>query len=148
MSFTSRVILAACFVAYFGAGAASAQVKITPGPEKIAIEIHGKHYSDFYIAGADLMKPVLWPVLAATGTYVSRAWPMADVPEEANGPKDHIHQRGIWFAHDIVNGSDFWNSYTAKKRGKIALKKVGEIKSGKARGSLAATFAPLRTASS
>jgi Methane oxygenase PmoA len=140
MSFTSRVILAVCVEACFGACAASAQVKITPGPEKIAIEIHGQHYSDFYIAGADLMKPILWPIRAATGTYVTRAWPMADVPEEADGPKDHIHQRGIWFAHDSVNGSDFWNSYTAKNRGKITLKKVGEIKSGKDHGSLSATF--------
>jgi hypothetical protein len=136
MILTSRVALAACF----GACATFAQVKITPGPEKISIQIHGKPYSDFYIAGGDLMKPVLWPILAATGTYVTRAWPMADVPEEANGPKDHVHQRGIWFAHDSVNGSDFWNNYTAKNRGKISLKKVGEIKSGKDTGSLAATF--------
>jgi len=140
MTFTSRVILAGCCVACFGGCAAFAQVKITPGPEKIAIEIHGQPYSDFYIAGADVMKPVLWPIRAATGTYVTRAWPMADVPEEADGPKDHIHQRGIWFAHDSVNGSDFWNSYTAKNRGKVTLKKVGEIKSGKGSGSLAATF--------
>ncbi len=56
MTFTGRVIPAACFgacfAACFGSGAASAQVKITPGPEKIAIEIHGHSYSDFYIAGA------------------------------------------------------------------------------------------------
>ncbi len=136
MNFTSRVVLAACL----GVCVCFAQVKITAGPEKIAIEIHGQPYSDFYIAGADLMKPILWPIRAATGTYVTRAWPMADVAEEANGPKDHIHQRGIWFAHDSVNGSDFWNSYTAKNRGKIVLKKIGEIKSGDDQGSLAATF--------
>jgi hypothetical protein len=118
---------------------AAAQVKITPGSEKISIEIHGKPYSGFYI-GSDQMKPILWPVRAASGTYVTRAWPMEKVAEEANEKNDHIHQRGIWFAHDSVNGTDFWNSYTAKNRGKIVLKQVGQIKSGKDKGSLAATF--------
>jgi hypothetical protein len=150
MQHTSRVALAALA----GAFALSAQVKITPGPNKIAIEIHGKPYSDFYIAGpdpsfpgadksltgAELMKPVLWPILAASGTYVSRAWPLAQVDEEKDLKTDHPHQRGIWFAHENVNGSDYWNSYTAKNHGKVTLLKVGEIKNGKTSGSVASTF--------
>jgi hypothetical protein len=66
------------------------------------------------------------------------------VAEEEKAQKDHPHQRGIWFAHDSVNGIDFWNneaSYTEPpKRGKMVLKKVGPTKSGKDQGSLAATF--------
>jgi len=69
---------------------------------------------------------------------------MDKVAEEEKGPKDHPHQRGIWFAHDSVNGIDFWNneaSYTEPpKRGVMVLKKVGPAKSGKDQGSLAATF--------
>jgi hypothetical protein len=150
MMYTSRVALAAIL----GVCAVSAQVKITPGVNKISIEIHGQPYSDFYIGGADpsfpgadksltgadLMKPVLWPIRAATGTYVTRAWPLASVDEEKDIKPDHPHQRGIWFAHDNVNGSDFWNSYSAKNRGKVTLLKVGELKSGKTNGSVAATF--------
>ena len=134
--------------------AAVAQVKITPGANKIAIEIQGQPYSDFYISGpdpsfpgadphlvdVDLAKPVLWPIRAASGTYVSRAWPLLKVDEEAGIETDHPHQRGIWFGHENVNGSDYWNSYTAATRGKITLIKTGEVKSGKTSGSLAATF--------
>src|SRR5579863_7738819 len=81
-----------------------AQVKITPGPEKIAIEINGKPFSDFYVAGADVTKPYLWPLRTATGTYVTRMWPMEKVEEEASIAKpDHQHQKGLWFAHDTVN---------------------------------------------
>jgi hypothetical protein len=123
---------------------AAGQVKITPGTGKIQIEIDGKQYSTFYMTGDDVTKPYLWPVRAASGTYVTRAWPMEKVAEEDNGPKDHPHQRGIWFAHDSVNGIDFWNNEASynepPKRGKMVLKKVGAVHSGKDKGSLAATF--------
>jgi hypothetical protein len=150
MNHTSRVALAALA----GAFALSAQVKISQGHDKISIEIHGKPYSDFYIAGpdpsfpgadksltgADLMKPFLWPVRAATGTAITRSWPLVQADDEKDLKTDHPHQRGIWFGHENVNGSDFWNSYTAKNRGKITLIKVGELQSGKATGSVAAKF--------
>jgi len=123
---------------------AAAQVKITKGDGKIDIEIGGKPYSTFYMTGEGVTKPYLWPVRAASGTYVTRAWPMENVAEEEKAQKDHPHQRGIWFAHESVNGVDFWNneaSYTEPpKRGKMVLKKVGRIASGRNQGSLAATF--------
>jgi hypothetical protein len=135
----------------------SAQVKITPGAEKIAIEINGKPFSDFYVAGKEVSKPYLWPLCAATGTYITRMWPMEKVAEEFDGDSykgaknkkpDHQHQRGMWFAHDsVINAAgqklDFWNnefSYQTPNRGRIALKKLGEIKSGKDQGSVTATF--------
>jgi hypothetical protein len=138
-----RGLLVLCSAAWLALNAA-AQVKITPGSDKIEIEIGGKPYSTFYMTGEEVTKPYLWPVRAATGTYVTRAWPMEKVAEEEKAQKDHPHQRGIWFAHESVNGIDFWNneaSYTEPpKRGKMVLKKVGPVKSGKDQGSLAATF--------
>src|ERR1035437_2192749 len=138
----------------------AAQVKLTPAPGKVSVEIDGKPFTDFYMSGeafnAKVTKPYLWPLRAASGTYITRAWPMEDVPEEAaekkpsrNGPAamDHQHQRGLWFAHDNVNKLDFWNnewSYFAdqhlKNLGRINLKKAGEVKSGKTQGGIAATF--------
>jgi hypothetical protein len=123
---------------------ASAQVKVTPAADRIEIEIGGKPYSTFYMTGEDVTKPYLWPVRAATGTYVTRAWPMEKVAEEEKAQKDHPHQRGIWFAHDSVNGIDFWNNEAAykepPKRGRMVLKKVGAAQNGRDKGSLAATF--------
>ncbi len=131
---------------------AAAQVKITPGPEKVAIEINGKPFSDFYVAGEMVTKPYLWPLRAATGTEVTRYWPMEVVDDEKNLKLDHQHQRGMWFAHDSVNGIDFWNNeakpipptspnaYKSQKLGRIKLVKLGETKSGKDKGTLAATF--------
>jgi Family of unknown function (DUF6807) len=127
---------------------AAAQVKITPGKEKISIEINGKPFTDFYVAGPQVVKPYLWPLRAASGTYVTRMWPMEKVEEEASIARpDHPHQRGLWFAHASVNGLDFWNiapidrpPYNRPDRGKIVLEKLGAVKSGKKSGSIAATF--------
>ncbi|HLK66515.1 MAG TPA: PmoA family protein [Bryobacteraceae bacterium] len=137
------------------------QVKITPGTGKIPVEINGKPFTDFYISGPEVAKPYLWPLRAPSGTYITRAWPMEKNPEEldsetgfaiVNGQStgkvpDHPHQRGLWFAHAKVNGLDFWNiapidapPYNRPDRGKIVLKKMGEVKSGKDKGSIAASF--------
>jgi hypothetical protein len=127
---------------------AAAQVKITSGAEKIAVEIHGQPYTTFYIAGKDVTKPYLHPLRAPSGTYVTRMWPMENVAEEAPIAKpDHPHQRGLWIAHDSVNKTDFWNNEASYQEGgsrghigNIVLKKVDGVKSGKDKGSIAATF--------
>jgi len=120
-----------------------AQVKITPGSNRISIDVNGKPFTDFYYAGPDITKPFLHPLRAASGTYVTRMWPMEDVPEEAGTTKDHKHQRGVWFAHESVNGLDFWNneaSYTTPNRGRIVFRKLGEIVSGKREGRVSVGF--------
>jgi hypothetical protein len=147
---TKLAVLSAVVLLTF---AAAAQVKITPGPQKIAVEINGKPFTDFFIAGDQVVKPYLFPLRAATGTYVTRMWPLEKVAEEDkmfadNTIKtDHPHQRGLWFAHDSVNKLDFWNiapmdqaPYNRPDRGKIVLNKVGKVVSGKKQGSIAATF--------
>jgi hypothetical protein len=121
----------------------AAQVKITPGANKVAIQIDGKPFTDFYYSGPDVTKPFLHPLRAASGTYITRMWPMEDVSEEDGTTKDHQHQRGVWFAHEGVNGIDFWNneaSYTTPNRGRIVFRKFGPIKYGTRDGTLAATF--------
>ncbi|MGC4056011.1 MAG: PmoA family protein, partial [Paludibaculum sp.] len=71
----------------------------------MSVEIDGKPFTDFFIAGAEVTKPYLHPLRAASGTYVTRMWPMAEVAGE---PTDHKHQRGLWLAHAKVNELDFW----------------------------------------
>ncbi len=126
---------------------AAAQVKITPAPDKIPIDVNGKPFTTFYVSGPEVAKPFLFPLRAASGTYITRMWPMETVPEEANAKKDHRHQRGLWFAHAKVNNLDFWNidpanqsPYNRSDRGKIVLDELGAVKSGKKQGSVAATF--------
>jgi len=115
-----------------------AQVKITQHTDRISIDIDGKPFSELFV-GAETSKPYMHPLRAASGKTVTRAYPMDTVEGET---KDHPHHRGLWFSHGDVNGYDFWATEPSQKgkKGKIVLKKMGELKSGKKSGSLAATF--------
>ncbi len=135
--------------------AAFAQVKITPETDRIRIEIDGKPFTDFIfgvstrsasstaLASApartppvessiegQAQKPYLWPLRTANGVQITRHWPMEVVPSEPAERKyqDHQHQRGLWFAHDHVNGVDFWNNEASYKapppRGKIVVDSI------------------------
>jgi hypothetical protein len=133
-------------VAFIGAAALAlpcfAQVQMKRTGDNVAIAIDGEPFTEFITSGAGVTKPYLHPLRAASGTYVTRMWPMADVPEEAKTSKDHQHQRGVWFAHDDVNGIDFWNNeatYKTPNRGRIALTKI-EAAGGAKQGVIDAAF--------
>src|SRR6185295_18270334 len=117
-----------------------AQVKITRNTDRISVDIDGKPFTEFFIGGPETTKPYLHPLRSASGTIVTRAFPMAKVEGETT---DHPHHRGLWFSHDEVNGVHFWlNELSEKneKNGTIVLKKMGPLKSGKDQGSIAVTF--------
>lgn len=118
-----------------------AQVKVTPGKDRVGIEIDGQHFGDL-IYGADDWKPYLWPLRSATGKIVVRQYPM--VKNVAGEPRDHNHHRGLWFAHGDVNGFDFWSSDVLNKPspkfGKITMSRIVSTRSGRRQGSLSAIF--------
>src|SRR5216684_3534044 len=80
------------------AALAPAQVKFSSEPNRIRIQIDGKPYGDFIFKSEDAMKPYVWPLRAASGAMVTRNWPMETVATVE--PKDHQHQRGLWFGPD------------------------------------------------
>jgi len=109
----------------------AAQVKFTQLADRIAVEVDGKPFTDFYLATG---KPYLHPLRAASGTVVTRLFPM----EKADGEvRDHPHHTGLWFAHGDVNGFDFWSiGSKGRKLGKIGLKEVIAVKDGAQSGSV------------
>lgn len=126
---------------FVSAAFAVAQVKITPEATRVRVEIDGRPYTDFFFAGGEAMKPYLWPLRAASGTMVTRQYPLESPPGE---PHDHPHHRGLWFSHDNVNGVDFWNNETSYKspppRGRIAVDKITNVKSGPQEGGFSASL--------
>ncbi|HWR50666.1 MAG TPA: PmoA family protein [Bryobacteraceae bacterium] len=114
-----------------------AQVKITQGTDRISVEIGGKPFTDFFVS-ADVNKPYLHPLRSATGKVITRHFPMELVEGET---RDHPHHRGLWFTHGDVNGLDFWaNETRGGNKGRVVLKKVVDLKSGKKEGLIATTF--------
>ncbi|MBK9166086.1 MAG: PmoA family protein [Bryobacterales bacterium] len=119
--------------------AAPAQVKLTQGSDRILVEINGKPFTDLFI-GSDAPKPYLHPLRAATGTVITRYYPMDLKEGEAH---DHKHHRGLWFTHGDVSGVDFWANEPDQKRphaGRVVLRKVNNVKGGKKSGVIEATF--------
>jgi len=118
----------------------AAQVKIArANAGRISVEIDGKPYTDFYLA-PEGNKPYFYPLRTASGIIVTRHYPMEEVEGETH---DHPHHRGLFFAHGSVNGTDFWATEPDSKdprKGRMALNKVLQMKSGKKSGTIEAVF--------
>jgi hypothetical protein len=74
--------------------------------QKVDVFIDGDLFTS-YLYRQDLEKPVLFPVTTASGTIVTRGYPLQ--PREGERV-DHPHQVGVWFNYGDVNGFDFWNN--------------------------------------
>ena len=71
---------------------------------RVDVSVGGKPFTA-YIYPTSIKKPVLFPLRSATGTAVTRGFPLEPRPGER---ADHPHQVGAWFTYGDVNGIDFW----------------------------------------
>ena len=105
-------------------------VTVTPNEaaRRVDVSIGGRPFTS-YIWPERLKKPVLYPLQSASGTLVTRGWPLDPRPGER---VDHPHQVGLWFVYGDVNGVDFWNNSEAltpeeqAKMGTIVHRKIVE----------------------
>ena len=118
-------------------------VEVIPRPteQRVDVLVGGRPFTS-YIYPASLKKPVLYPVRAATGTIVTRGYP---IEPRAGERVDHPHHAGLWFSYGNVNGLDFWNNSTAikpelaPKMGTILHRSVKSTTSGVGEGTLDVT---------
>jgi methane monooxygenase PmoA-like len=122
-----------------------AQVKLTQGTDQIAVEIDGKPFTVFYFSGKNLNRPYLHPLRSASGKTVNRSFPAGQLPGETT---DHPHHAGLFYGHGDVNGYNYWAiqnvptppSEPSATMGRIVLKEVASVKSGKESGSADIVF--------
>jgi len=122
-----------------------AQVKLTQGPHQIAVEIDGKPFTVVYFGGKDLNRPYLHPLRSASGKIVNRSFPAGQLPGETT---DHPHHAGLFYGHGDVNGYNYWAiqnvptppSKASATMGRIVLKDVVSVRSGKESGSVDAVL--------
>lgn len=94
--------------------------------KKIEVLIGGKLFTAF-IYPDNMEKQALYPILSASGKFITRGYPLAPRPFERT---DHPHQVGLWLNFGNVNGLDFWNNSFAieasekPKYGSIKFRKV------------------------
>ena len=91
-----------------GTGDKNAEVKIVTdlAARKADIIINNRLFTS-YCWTENVYKPVLYPVMSASGTEVTRGFPLKPRLGEQT---DHIHQVGIWLNYGNVNGLDFWGN--------------------------------------
>lgn len=100
--------------------------------QRVDVTIDGKPFTS-YIYPNTIKKPVLFPIRTASGTVITRGFPLEPRPGER---VDHPHHVGLWFNYGDVNGLDFWNnsdSIPAEKRdgyGTIVHRKVNKTSNG------------------
>ena len=109
--------------------------------KKVDVMMDGLLFTS-YIWPDNIMKPVLYPVVTASGTEVTRGFPLKP---RAGERVDHPHHVGIWFNYGDVNKLDFWNNSEAispeskSGYGTIHHKTIESKKGGKGHGLLVAT---------
>ena len=67
------------------------------------VRLHGEPIAEYLVDRGN--KPFLWQIIGPTGKSMTRGFPLAEVPGETT---DHVHQRGLTFAHQGVAGYDTW----------------------------------------
>jgi hypothetical protein len=108
------------------------QVVTNEAQQRVDVTIDGRPFTA-YVWPSSLKKPVLFPLIAADGTTVTRGYPLA--PRETERV-DHPHHAGLWFNYGNANNFDFWNNSDAikpedrHKMGSIHHEKIVSSKSG------------------
>jgi hypothetical protein len=79
--------------------------------EKVEVFVDGKFFTA-YIYPDNMEKQSLYPIMSASGKFITRGYPLNPRPFERT---DHPHHVGLWFNFGNVNGLDFWNNSFAIK---------------------------------
>jgi hypothetical protein len=75
---------------------------------KIDVIVGGKYFTSYFYPGEEVLKKaVLFPIVSAQGTTITRGYP---VTPRAGERVDHPHHVGMWLNYEDVNGFDYWNN--------------------------------------
>jgi hypothetical protein len=139
-TFVAATVLAWGTVASATVASAQNRVQVVrhDADRRVDVLVDGKPFTS-YRYPANLPKQVLYPLMTASGTAVTRGWPL----EPRAGERiDHPHHIGLWFNHSDVNGLDFWNNSSAippeqaNRMGSIVHPEVRAVTSGTGAGTL------------
>jgi Family of unknown function (DUF6807) len=132
------LLLTGSFAARSNAPAERIRVVTNEAEKRVDVFIDGQPFTS-YIWPTRIAKPVLYPLRAASGTIVTRGFPLEP---RAGERVDHPHHVGLWFNYESVNGLDFWNNSeaikadNAPKMGSIQQRAIVSTKSGADQGEL------------
>ncbi|MCH2114940.1 MAG: PmoA family protein [Pirellulales bacterium] len=104
-----RSFLAAAliYLAHLNCGTAleGAEVTAKHSEHGAVVRIDGKLFAEYRTRSGH--QPAIWPIIGPTGKPTTRSFPIG--PREPTERSDHPHHHSLWFAHQDVNGHDFWH---------------------------------------
>lgn len=149
---TEAALLLFAFTALAPAGPAQNQpVTFKRQTNSIQVFIGGRPFTTYYFDPA-IAKAYLQPLRDAQGTVVTRGFPVGDdIPAgDEHDPSLEPHQRPLYFAHGNIDGYDFWGEQVFEKYygseagrsryGRMAIRKIDEVRGGPESGTVRATF--------
>jgi hypothetical protein len=94
----------------FSSIAQNLPVSFKNGKTSVDVSVGGKPFTSYFFPGKNVLKKaVLFPLISAKGTTITRGYPMAP---RAGERVDHPHHVGMWLNYEDVNGFDYWNNST------------------------------------
>ncbi|HEY1663900.1 MAG TPA: PmoA family protein [Verrucomicrobiae bacterium] len=122
------------------APAAPNHVTVVPNEasNRVDVLVDGQPFTS-YIWPDTLKVPTLFPLRTASGTLITRGFPLEPRPGER---VDHPHHVGFWLNYGNVNGVDFWNDSSAlppdqqAKMGRVVYRRIVKTSGGAGRGEL------------
>ncbi len=104
--------------------------------QRVDVMVDGKLFTSYWWPDS-VYKPILYPILTAVGTTITRGYP---IKARAGERRDHMHQVGNWLNYGNVNGYDFWGNGSEGKRnvngGQIKHLSIGKLSEGNGEGSM------------
>ena len=89
--------------AWASAAVAAGEVVFKDEDGKARVETGGQLFTEYHYQ--NMARPYLYPIIGPGGVGMTRNWPMR---QTANEETDHVHHKGLWYAHGNVNGVDCW----------------------------------------
>jgi len=110
MKFMKNLFFFICLVTSFTMFAQNEKVSFKENNKehKIDVIVGGKYFTSYFYPGEEVLKKaVLFPIVSAQGTTITRGYP---VTPRAGERIDHPHHVGMWLNYEDVNGFDYWNN--------------------------------------
>ncbi|MDF1754905.1 MAG: PmoA family protein [Verrucomicrobiales bacterium] len=76
------------------------------GEDRFRITIDGDLFTEIRHTG--FSNPILYPIRNASGTELTRDWPIREDGRK-DEQKDHPHHKSLFIGHESINGIDFWH---------------------------------------
>lgn len=104
----------------------AAELSLREESDGVSVLVDGALFTKYVTGDAATNKPYFYPVVGPTGQEMTRAYPMKDVPGEA---QDHPHHRSLWFGHQFIDDFDTWHEeLTLVERAKGDAAKLAELR--------------------